>query len=915
MSSAEIISRSSIKSATNKRKSTNPSIKSQADSIRVICRFRPPKKSEIEQHGQSANLENFIISEDNGTVEADTDSQEKKAFAFDKVLGIGTTQEQVFKEVGDIVLSVMEGFNSTADANTRFTVSVIYFEIYCEKLRDLLNPQLDNLKIREKPDGFVIEDVTEVYCTDNDDVLRVIEMGKANRASAPTLMNAESSRSHSILSIQIDQKSDSTGRNRRGKLHLSETVSTLRFGERAKKIKNKAKVNEELSVAELKLLLHNVQLEVASLRSQLVAAGMGMGTGVDGTLVDAPLSSPSSEEDSIGPTSTATSTLSLKERLYLCVQTLQSQSQSRSQSASCPVTREEVNGLFVAKDEAEDEVASLRSRVQELAEELETEKARVCAEASSRVAAAAEMKALRSTISELEKKVIEGKLRNRTNSFSASSMTPQRHSWGERSASATSSTSPLDLNLNLVSEVDTTDTDIRAVPSSVSISRSQQNGGGRSLSVVMEGEGGEEGFISPLPPYSRQHSSSSSTSVSARESAAAETIIAQINEINAPINIDTMGPGEGYDDVTDLSRIDLMLKFEQLRCDYQSLQTKFESQQQVLQSLTVLEAEGRATSVRADEQAEQYNRLKEEYDNHIQRLMMKLSHEQHARSEVEDRLESFKQRFWKVSTPSSISVSVSGSGTDNYNNNSNIESGLPHTRESTSASASDTGSLFGDFADSHSECESGSSQSSRRRSMGSGLLTMFGQGARSAKDRLAGASHAIANTLPLPLHSMTPLTSHSRERDLARTVVDLETRLSHLLTDMEATEQLNKTVLESKDAVTRSLIEQITTMTQERDVLANKVDELTTSVDQLTTSLQMLQRMNLDRLKGNGGGGGDDYDGSGSGNGGNVMSQGSIGIGGMGRTRSVSSVVTKHIQGGGVVTVDPVAIKGQGSQL
>ncbi|KAF2758465.1 kinesin-domain-containing protein [Pseudovirgaria hyperparasitica] len=43
-----------------------------------------------------------------------------------------------------------------------------------------------------------------------------------------------------------------------------ETVSTLRFGERAKAIKNKAKVNAELSPAELKALLKKAQSEVMS---------------------------------------------------------------------------------------------------------------------------------------------------------------------------------------------------------------------------------------------------------------------------------------------------------------------------------------------------------------------------------------------------------------------------------------------------------------------------------------------------------------------------------------------------------------------------------------------------------------------------------------------------------------------------
>lgn len=55
------------------------------DTIHVVCRFRPPKKSEIELHGQSAEHECFNFDENIGTVEAVSDF-EKKSFTFDKVL-------------------------------------------------------------------------------------------------------------------------------------------------------------------------------------------------------------------------------------------------------------------------------------------------------------------------------------------------------------------------------------------------------------------------------------------------------------------------------------------------------------------------------------------------------------------------------------------------------------------------------------------------------------------------------------------------------------------------------------------------------------------------------------------------------------------------------------------------------------
>lgn len=42
----------------------------------------------------------------------------------------------------------------------------------------------------------------------------------------------------------------------------AETISTLRFGKRAKEIKNKAKINKEVSVSELKLLLEKLEKDL-----------------------------------------------------------------------------------------------------------------------------------------------------------------------------------------------------------------------------------------------------------------------------------------------------------------------------------------------------------------------------------------------------------------------------------------------------------------------------------------------------------------------------------------------------------------------------------------------------------------------------------------------------------------------------
>lgn len=181
------------------------------------------------------------------------------SFFTPQIFGGDSTQSDIFGEVNATVDFVMSGFNGAvlaygqtsagkswtmegpsiwdsdfqgvvprsvdklfediekAPETVQFQIIVSYYEIYCEKVRDLLNPSQTNMKVREtKADGFIVQDVTEIYCTDKESVLRVIELGKTNRVAAPTLMNAESSRSHSIFSILVDQQDTASGRHKKG---------------------------------------------------------------------------------------------------------------------------------------------------------------------------------------------------------------------------------------------------------------------------------------------------------------------------------------------------------------------------------------------------------------------------------------------------------------------------------------------------------------------------------------------------------------------------------------------------------------------------------------------------------------------------------------------------------------------------
>eukprot|EP01063_Lacrimia_lanifica_P031249 TRINITY_DN5109_c0_g2_i1.p1 TRINITY_DN5109_c0_g2~~TRINITY_DN5109_c0_g2_i1.p1 ORF type:complete len:857 (+),score=409.25 TRINITY_DN5109_c0_g2_i1:97-2667(+) len=60
-----------------------------------------------------------------------------------------------------------------------------------------------------------------------------------------------------------------------------ETLSTLRFGQRAKSIKNNAKVNRELTVAEYKILVAKMEKEVAALKKGIVPTAAAVPADID----------------------------------------------------------------------------------------------------------------------------------------------------------------------------------------------------------------------------------------------------------------------------------------------------------------------------------------------------------------------------------------------------------------------------------------------------------------------------------------------------------------------------------------------------------------------------------------------------------------------------------------------------------
>ena len=96
------------------------------------------------------------------------------------------------------------------DSKNSYLVQISYMQIYMEMLLDLINPENNEVKIRECPESGVFVSGLEWVGVDGPlECLRVLSYAEKNRIVAFTTLNAHSSRSHSILMVRVEGKARS----------------------------------------------------------------------------------------------------------------------------------------------------------------------------------------------------------------------------------------------------------------------------------------------------------------------------------------------------------------------------------------------------------------------------------------------------------------------------------------------------------------------------------------------------------------------------------------------------------------------------------------------------------------------------------------------------------------------------------
>ena len=374
---------------------------SKSSNVKVYCRIRPENEQEISSGlGQcltplSTNSLQIIVDNlnINSGIKENYSEKTTQEFTYDRVYPSETTQKTIFEQIAKPLISAaFEGINGTlfcygqtasgktytmegipsdenlmgiiprmmqlifetinsGSSDIEFSVKCQYYQIYNEKIQDLIDTRKTDLAIREdKNKGIWVGECTEKYVESEQEMMNFFNTGASNRIVASTKMNAISSRSHSLFSVTIYQRNVITESSKTGKiyfvdlagsekmskagvegntmlkeaqninksimtlgmvinaltkggkhvpyrdskltrvlqeslggncltyliincspstLNLTETLSTLRFGQRAKLIKNKVVANTQQSVKELMMKLKQAEEKIKNLEKIL----------------------------------------------------------------------------------------------------------------------------------------------------------------------------------------------------------------------------------------------------------------------------------------------------------------------------------------------------------------------------------------------------------------------------------------------------------------------------------------------------------------------------------------------------------------------------------------------------------------------------------------------------------------------
>ncbi|OWM82359.1 hypothetical protein CDL15_Pgr001933 [Punica granatum] len=272
--------------------------------VQVILRCRP--LNEDEMHAETPTV--ILCDEIKGEVSAVHQTTNKqRTYSFDGVFGPTDQQKELFQTISPIIEEVLEGYSCTifaygqtgtgktytmegqkmgkswelpSDAgiipravqqifhvlkskDAEYSMKVTYLEIYNEEIVDLLcpNENLDFAVNEAKRSIILMEDsggatflrgLKQALIHSADEIYELFEKGSVKRRTAETLLNKQSSRSHSIFSVTVHVKDctpEGEDLTKCGKLNLVDLAGSeniIRSGARELRAREAGEINKSL---------------------------------------------------------------------------------------------------------------------------------------------------------------------------------------------------------------------------------------------------------------------------------------------------------------------------------------------------------------------------------------------------------------------------------------------------------------------------------------------------------------------------------------------------------------------------------------------------------------------------------------------------------------------------------------------
>jgi kinesin family protein C1 len=291
------------------RRRLNNEIQELKGNIRVYCRVRPLAAAESSGSDQShqiryPNDETISITTVERSNVGGAAKKKEWQFNFNRTFTVKSTQPEIFNEISGLVQSALDGFNvcvfaygqtgagktytmegpnvsdmdewskgvipraveqifqyaeAQAELSWSYEIETSFLEIYLDEVYDLLSTvsgterssDRNRCAVRQQRDGSVeVAGLTVETVSGPEQVYALLQRAAMHRATAATLKNDRSSRSHSVFQMKLSGTNLETGKTATGCLNLVDLAGSERVaksGATGEQFEEAKAINKSLS--------------------------------------------------------------------------------------------------------------------------------------------------------------------------------------------------------------------------------------------------------------------------------------------------------------------------------------------------------------------------------------------------------------------------------------------------------------------------------------------------------------------------------------------------------------------------------------------------------------------------------------------------------------------------------------------